>query len=638
MAARATNYNRLCQMTKEAEATCAHLLANAKVVEGQLKALRTEHEVLRAEANALRRCLDKSGVLPSAELDEELKRSGLPGGPAMRDTPVSAPMKTPTTPKTPVTPTPVSPPERASTGSIQRLTRQSRSPRRELRGRSPPPVEAPPQVSDLPSVPLEVEPVVVSPPKSSSCEFQTVFQAVLEEGSPTAEQHALRSLQNLLRIDPGAFHEFVDPQSPTSSALSTAVRGNKMDAVKILLKARADPNERDDKGVSALHLAAFDGNLDLCKTLTLARADVDACDRHGQTPLFFAPNKDVCKLLIERKSDVNVLNRRGQSALHMAGRAGLHEVLAWLSSRVSQTLCELKDVHGINAKTYAKMSGVPLPIPSPIPVRSTRTPSPTHSIQSNQSKGRLNRNSPRSGSLKSLGSVRDGRNSPAAASAKSLPSVPTAHAFDFFEVANSPSNSPPKKGAGSSPTTPAVFSTSPEATPQEQLPSMSTLVGDYSEQSLESMYAGLDSLEKLQKMRGRAQTMDRGDTVAALAAAAAVATAAVTTAAELTPRTTSGVAPSRAISGDTKMTLASPESKGMKPEKVAQVDPPELRAEELADLGIMEAEAEDLSHLGIVDDEEGLQAFAGEDLAAAGIIDDQANPLAPLDGELDECW
>lgn len=38
---------------QEAEATCAHLLANAKVVEGQLKALRTEHEVLRAEANAL---------------------------------------------------------------------------------------------------------------------------------------------------------------------------------------------------------------------------------------------------------------------------------------------------------------------------------------------------------------------------------------------------------------------------------------------------------------------------------------------------------------------------------------------------------------------------------------------------------
>ena len=350
------------------------------------------------------------------------------------------------------------------------------------------------QVSDLPSVPLEVEDVKCP----SSCDFQNVFQAVLDEGqpflriekrwkfpenprdicwvvisiagSPTAEQQALRSLQSLLRQNPGAFHEFLDAKNPGVSALSAAVRGNKLEAVKILLKARADPNERDDKGVTALHLAAFDGNMDLCRVLTLARADVDACDRHGQTPLFFAPNKEVCKLLIERNSDVNVLNRRGQSALHMAGRAGLHEVLAWLSSRVSQTLCELKDVHGINAKTYAKMSGVPAPIPAPIPVRSTRTPSPTHSIQS--SKGRLGR-SPRSASLKSLGSARDGRNSPAATSAKSLPSVPTtAHAFDFFEVANSPSHSPPKKAASTS-------ATSPAETPQEQLPSMSTLVGGH---------------------------------------------------------------------------------------------------------------------------------------------------------------
>jgi len=587
-------------MTKDAEATCAHLLANAKVVEGQLKALRTEHEILRAEATALQRCLDKSGVLPSAELEAELQRNGLVESMGV------PPSKTPETPVAPPTPgsgatTP--------THSTRSLTRQGRSPRPRdfgVRGRSPPPAESP-QVSDLPSVPLEVEEVKC--PAPSAHEFQNVFQAVLEEGSPSAEHQALRSLQSLLRHDPGAFHEYVDNKSPGASALSAAVRGNKLDAVKILLKVRADPNERDEKGVTALHLAAFDGHLDVCKVLTLARADVDACDRHGQTPLFFAPNKEVCKLLIERKSDVNVLNRRGQSALHMAGRAGLHEVLAWLSSRVSQTLCELKDVHGINAKTYAKMSGVPAPIPAPIPVRSTRTPSPTHSIQSSQNKGRLGR-SPRSGSLKSLGSARnDGRNSPAATSAKSLPSVPTAHAFDFFEVANSPSHSPPK-GA------PAA---SPEA---QQLPSMSTLVGDYTEPSLESMYAGLDSLERLQKMRGRSQTIDRGDrgdTVAALAAAAAVATAAVTTAAELTPRTTAGPAAQVKASP-----VAEPERE---PEKVT------LGTDEMADLGIMEADPdeaeEDLSHLGIVDD--------GEiDDLAAGVM--EADPLAPLDGELDECW
>lgn len=586
-------------MTKDADATCAHLLANAKVVEGQLKALRTEHEILRAEATALRRCLDKSGVLPSAELDAELQRNGLVESVGVAPS------------KTPETPAPTTPASGPTTPTPRSLTRQGRSPRpREFRGRSPPPADSP-QVSDLPSVPLEVEEVKCPAPKSS-CDFQNVFQSVLEEGSPTAEHHALRSLQSLLRHDPGAFHEYVDAKSPGASALSAAVRGNKLDAVKILLKVRADPNERDDKGVTALHLAAFDGHLDVCKVLTLARADVDACDRHGQTPLFFAPNKEVCKLLIERKSDVNVLNRRGQSALHMAGRAGLHEVLAWLSSRVSQTLCELKDVHGINAKTYAKMSGVPAPIPAPIPVRSTRTPSPTHSIQSSQNKGRLGR-SPRSGSLKSLGSARnDGRNSPAATSAKSLPSVPTAHAFDFFEVANSPSHSPPKRAA------PAA---SPEA---QQLPSMSTLVGDYTEPSLESMYAGLDSLERLQKMRGRSQTMDRGDTVAALAAAA-VATAAVATAAELTPRTTAGP-PAHVPKTSPRALVAEPERE---PEKAT------LGTDELADLGIMEAdpdEPEDLSHLGIVDDHGEM-----DDLAAAGVMD-EADPLAPLDGELDECW
>ena len=38
------------------------------------------------------------------------------------------------------------------------------------------------QVSDLPSVPLEVEEVKCPAPKSSSCDFQNVFQSVLEEG------------------------------------------------------------------------------------------------------------------------------------------------------------------------------------------------------------------------------------------------------------------------------------------------------------------------------------------------------------------------------------------------------------------------------------------------------------------------
>jgi len=131
------------------------------------------------------------------------------------------------------------------------------------------------------------------------------------------------------------------------------------DLARLLLRARASVNERDAKGVSALHVATFDGNTDLCKVLLTAKIDVDGCDRYGQTPLFFAPNREICKLLIERRADVTVLNRKGQSALHLAGRAGLPEVLAWLTSRVSKQLVDLKDMHGATARNYAQQQSGP---------------------------------------------------------------------------------------------------------------------------------------------------------------------------------------------------------------------------------------------------------------------------------------
>merc|ERR1740120_316770 len=111
--------------------------------------------------------------------------------------------------------------------------------------------------------------------------------------------------------------------------------------VRLLLRARANPNERDAKGVSMLHLAAFDGSPELCWLLVLAHADVNGCDRHGQTALFFAPTREVCKLLLEKRADVFVLSRKGQSALPLAGRAGLGDVLAFLSARVSKNLLDL---------------------------------------------------------------------------------------------------------------------------------------------------------------------------------------------------------------------------------------------------------------------------------------------------------
>ncbi|CAL1172827.1 unnamed protein product [Cladocopium goreaui] len=127
---------------------------------------------------------------------------------------------------------------------------------------------------------------------------------------------------------------------------------------RLLLQARADPNDRDAKGVCVLHSASFDGLGDLCQSLLKARADANAADQHGQTAFFFAPSSKVCDVLLEGKADVNAVNQKGQSALHLASRAGLSEVLHWMAPRVSHEVMELRDVHGATAAYYARHAGI----------------------------------------------------------------------------------------------------------------------------------------------------------------------------------------------------------------------------------------------------------------------------------------
>jgi len=149
-------------------------------------------------------------------------------------------------------------------------------------------------------------------------------------------------------------HQWEGPDTP----LRVAISARNVELVTLLLRARANPDESDSKGVSVLHFAAFDDQLDLCRALFQKKADANIRDKHGQTPLFFAPSTNICEVLTQNGAVFSLENRQGQTALHHAGRAGLGDVLMWFVSRVSKTCLDRHDNHGASALYYARKSGV----------------------------------------------------------------------------------------------------------------------------------------------------------------------------------------------------------------------------------------------------------------------------------------
>merc|ERR1712125_276882 len=83
-------------------------------------------------------------------------------------------------------------------------------------------------------------------------------------------------------------------------------------------------------GSTPLHLAVWNQNLEISRTLLIARANPNLGDNQNQTPLFFVNKNDMCELLLERRARVDCINKQGQSPLHFAARSGLKEIIRTL--------------------------------------------------------------------------------------------------------------------------------------------------------------------------------------------------------------------------------------------------------------------------------------------------------------------
>lgn len=100
--------------------------------------------------------------------------------------------------------------------------------------------------------------------------------------------------------------------------LQMAVCSDCCDSVSVLLEARADPNAAGRGGRAPLHTAVRHcKGMGIIKALLKARGDPNRKDDQGSTALFFARNRDVLDLLLEARANAMVMNHQGLTPLHI---------------------------------------------------------------------------------------------------------------------------------------------------------------------------------------------------------------------------------------------------------------------------------------------------------------------------------
>lgn len=112
------------------------------------------------------------------------------------------------------------------------------------------------------------------------------------------------------------------PTADGTTALHWAAYHGDLDVAARLLRAEADPNTRNDYGSSPLMEAAIVGNTDMLALLLAASADVESANPEGQTALMAVArngNLDAARLLLDHGANANAAeNWGGQTALMWA--------------------------------------------------------------------------------------------------------------------------------------------------------------------------------------------------------------------------------------------------------------------------------------------------------------------------------
>ena len=115
--------------------------------------------------------------------------------------------------------------------------------------------------------------------------------------------------------------------------LIDAVKAEDTTAVRTLLEQQVDVNTSEADGTTALHWAAYQGDLEAVQLLLAAGATVDALNRYDVTPLALAcsrGNAPIAEALLDAGADANMTRPEGETVLMAASRAGNVDVIRLL--------------------------------------------------------------------------------------------------------------------------------------------------------------------------------------------------------------------------------------------------------------------------------------------------------------------
>ncbi|XP_023012558.1 protein fem-1 homolog B isoform X2 [Leptinotarsa decemlineata] len=115
-----------------------------------------------------------------------------------------------------------------------------------------------------------------------------------------------------------------------ASALWCAACAGNLNICKALVKAGADVNHATKTNSTPLRAACFDGRLDVVKYLTYHKADINIANKYNNTCLMIASYKghlDVVSFLLENGANPNEKALCGATASHFAAECGYLEVV-----------------------------------------------------------------------------------------------------------------------------------------------------------------------------------------------------------------------------------------------------------------------------------------------------------------------